>query len=350
MKTPLFESHQKRNAKWISFAGWEMPFSYQGVLQEHAAVRKNVGIFDVSHMGRIDIIGKDTIPFLDFLSTNTVQSKPFGKALYTVFCDENGGAIDDLLVYPISLESAFIVVNAANREIDLTHLQRVGLRFNVTIIPRHDDGILSIQGPKSQLMIKRLFPELPQLARMEIKVSPTFTITRTGYTGEEGYEIFVGREAVISLWERSLLLGESLGISPCGLGARDVLRLEMGYALYGHELSPIITPIESVAGWSVKLKEHDFLGKQALISLSSGAHRYPVALRGEEGVIAREGAMIYAEEERIGAVTSGAFSPVLQKPIALGLIQQPLPLDRTVFIEVRQKMRPFRIVRLPFIP
>lgn len=345
MKTALYENHQREGAKFFTFAGFEMPLQYKGVLQEYNAVRHHVGLFDVSHMGRIDISGKDTLKFLDFLSTNTILNKPVDHAVYTVLCNEEGFSLDDVLIYLLNETSAFIVANASNREKDLEHIRNVALGYEVEVKDRFNDtGILALQGPKSGEILHSLFPKVPPLNPLQVYPQKNLILSRTGYTGEEGYEFFGSHEEIKDLWEKFL----NLGAQPCGLAVRDVLRLEMGYALYGHELSEKISPLESVASWTVKLNEHDFLGKKGL---SSFEHKqFPVGLIGKEGAIAREGAPIYLSQKEIGKVTSGTFSPTLQKPIALGLIDQKLPLHSEVFVEIRKSLHPFEVVKWPFLP
>lgn len=353
MQTALFKSHQTLSAKFTDFAGWEMPLQYEGILQEHKAVREDVGLFDVSHMGLIEINGPDTLTYLDFLSTNTILNKPFGSIVYTVFCDENGGSIDDLLIYIESNEKGYVVVNASNRAKDLQHMQAIAPRYQVEITDRYSDyGILSLQGPKSADLLKSLYPELPALPPMHFTQLPKERglLSRSGYTGETGFEFYVPLENIQSLWEKLLDQGRSFGIKPCGLAVRDLLRLEMGYALYGHELTPAIAPTESVAAWTVKKDGRNFLGKIALDKLErKGTKRSAVALKGIERAPAREGYPVYMDDALIGHITSGTFSPGLQKPIALALIERKLTKGVQVQVKVRDTMFPFQVVKLPFI-
>jgi aminomethyltransferase len=331
MKTPLFDEHVRLGAKIVPFAGWDMPLQYRGIAQEVEAVRKRAGLFDVSHMGRISLHGQDALPFLDFLSANRILGKALSKAVYTVFCDETGGCIDDLLVYIIDPSHAFIVGNAANRQTDLAHLQKYARGYRVEIQDHFEtDGILSLQGPLSA----QIFPEAASLRRMHFMQKGALIISRTGYTGEDGFEFYGPNEEIKKLWS-------ALPAEPCGLGARDVLRLEMGYALYGHELSTSINPLESVAAWSVKM-DHYFLGKEALEK-----KKEPIALIGASKIPAREGYPIYYQNNQIGQITSGTFSPTLQKAIALGLVKNG-PYD-SVDVLIRGSLYPFSVASLPFI-
>jgi aminomethyltransferase len=343
-KTTLHENHRNLKAKFVSFAGWEMPLYYKGIHQEVAAVRKSLGLFDVSHMGRIAITGPDTLSFLEHLSTNTVIDKPFGRAFYTVFCNEKGHAIDDLLVYLIDAKNAFIVINASNRAKDLAHINQQSRHYDVMIQDHfEDEGIISLQGP----LVNEVLRDLPSLAPFQFTTHEGGVIvSRTGYTGEDGYEFYGPNLFIKSLWNQLLEKGAQFGIEPCGLGARDILRLEMGYALYGHELSESINPLESVAKWTVHLDAHDFLGKEEMLHEHL---RFPVALIGLEKIPAREGYSIFYQGKEIGVITSGAFSPTLNKPIALGLVTEKLPLYMVVDVQIRSVNHPFEVVQLPFV-
>lgn len=358
MKTALFDLHQKNGAKFISFSGWEMPLAYRGIVPECFAVRSAAGLFDVSHMGKIDISGKDAIPFLDVLSSNAIIGKPFGKAIYTVFCNSSGGAIDDALIYPLSTYKAFAVVNAANRMSVLNHFEEVGRNYEVDIKNCYSGtGIIALQGPKSTAILELARPHFPEIAFPEIAPKEVvelprgeWAFSRTGYTGEDGYE-FYGKDAAIRLlFEVLLEVGKPLGLLPCGLGARDVLRLEKGYALYGHELSPSITPLESVASSFVKLNGRHFLGKEALEKVAESKNRrYAVGLIGLGKIPAREHYPIYLGKEIIGVITSGTFSPHLNRPIALGLIDRKMERGEEVLVEVRGERYPFQVGALPFL-
>lgn len=332
MRTALYEHHLKLNAKMVPFASWDMPLYYEGIFQEVEAVRNHVGLFDVSHMGRISVTGPHTLSFLDYLSTNTVFDKPFGKAFYTIFCNEEGFCVDDLLIYLIDSQHAFLIVNAANRQKDLLHLMKYEEKYDVEIEPHYEEGILSLQGPESRSMMN----DFPPLSPFEFIRDNNLIISRTGYTGEEGYEFYGPSASIVSLWEKFLQKAK-----PCGLGARDVLRLEKGYALYGHELSVSIYPTESVAKWVVR--PHDFLGKRALDEVKQ--LRFPVALVGVEKIPAREGYPIFYKQQKIGQITSGTFSPTFDQPIALGLVDRKLDENIPVEVLIRSVYHPFKTRR-----
>jgi len=355
MKTALLEEHRSLGGKIVDFYGWEMPLQYKGVIQEHQAVRTNVGIFDVSHMGRITIEGLGAEALLEYLSTNNISGKEDGTATYTVWCSESGRAIDDLIVYRESATKFFIVVNASNRDKDLIHLLHYSNARDVIINEHYrEDGILALQGPKALPLIARLFPETAGLQPMRFLSLPyadrQIIISRTGYTGENGVELYVPNELIVKLWKAILEEGKPFGIEAVGLGARDTLRLEMGYALYGHELSDDIMPIESVSAWTVKW-DKDFLGKQALQAIRQSRqykHEYGIIMEGKG--IAREGYPVFQNEEQIGVVTSGTLSPTLHRAIAIVLVDKKLKESDSVEVKIRQNLCKAKITDLPFIP
>lgn len=354
MKTALYEAHLALGAKIVDFGGWEMPIYYKGVLQEHFAVRNKVGIFDVSHMGRILIEGEEAEKFLDYLSTNHIIGKRNGTAIYTVWCNAAGTCVDDLIVYKEKSDKFFVVVNASNRQKDLNHLLEQAEGWKVNISDRYrEDGILAIQGPHANALISELFPQAADLEHMHLATIPfqktTLCISRTGYTGEDGFEIYAPNSMICNLWARLLTEGEKYGVEPVGLGARDTLRLEMGYALYGHEISEEIAPTESVSAWTVKWEKPDFLGKHALEALKSYSR-----LRTEYGIvlidkgIAREGYEVFQDGVLIGKVTSGTFSPSLSQSVAIVLVERNLQYGDSVEVKVRQHYCKAAVGKLPF--
>lgn len=354
MQTSLLEAHRALGGKIVDFYGWQMPVQYKGVIQEHLAVRSGIGIFDVSHMGRIIIEGLGAEALLDYLSTNNITDKQDGSATYTVWCNESGTVVDDLIVYKESDTRFFVVVNAANREKDLAHLLHYSTARDVIIHDHyHEDGILAIQGPKTIELISSLFPEAADLEPMHFVSVPyegqEIIISRTGYTGETGVEVYAPDALIAKLWDLFLKKGQPYGIEPIGLAARDTLRLEMGYALYGHELSDQIMPIESVSAWTVKWDKPDFLGKKALEAIRKSnqyRHEYGVVLS-DKG-IAREGYLVFQKGIKIGVVTSGTFSPSLKKGIAIVLVEKKLDEGDSVDIQIRQNFCSGHVIRLPF--
>ena len=354
MQTALLEAHRSLGAKIVDFCGWQMPLQYKGIIEEHQTVRSNVGIFDVSHMGRILIEGLGAEALLDYLSTNYIIGKKDGTATYTVWCSPSGMVVDDLIVYRESQTKFFVVVNAGNREKDLIHLLHYSNARDVIIYDRyHEDGILAVQGPKAQELISNLFPQAHDLKPMHFislqYEEESIIISHTGYTGESGVEIYAPNAIILKLWNRLLEKGRPFGIEPIGLAARDTLRLEMGYALYGHELSDTIMPIESVSEWTVKLDKPDFLGKQALIaSLNAQEIRHEYGLILKDKGIAREGYPVFLNGQQIGIVTSGTYSPTLNQAIAIVIVDKKLHQGDLVEVKIRQNFCSAQVVSLPF--
>lgn len=336
----------------VEFAGWDMPIQYAGVIQEHLAVRSGVGVFDVSHMGRIEVEGLGAEALMDYLSTNAIIGKQEGSATYTVWCYEAGGCVDDLLVYKWNQTKFFVVVNAGNRQKDLDHLLANSRGRDVTITDHYqDEGILAVQGPKAMDLITELFPEAAKLKPMHfIETSyngQAIIISATGYTGAGGVEIYAPNTLIKILWDLLFEAGAKYGIVPVGLGARDTLRLEKGYALYGHELSDTISANESVSAWTIKSCGRDFLGKTYL-ETSPKRHQYGVIL--QDRGIAREGYMVYQGGQEIGIVTSGTQSPSLNQAIAIVLVDKNLKDGDSVEIQIRQNRCAAKVVKLPFLP
>lgn len=350
MKTELYESHVALGGKMVDFAGWEMPIQYEGIIAEHQAVRESVGIFDVSHMGRVLIQGRDAERLLDFLSVSEISKKPDLTATYTVWCNENGGCVDDLIVYKFSSRDYFVVVNASNREKDLAHILKNTHGFEVQITDRYQqEGILAIQGPRAKEVVGSLFPKAVLIKPMHLLplkyLGDEVIVASTGYTGSGGYEIFSSHATIHKLWDIFI----ERGVKPIGLGARDTLRLEMGYALYGHEISETICPNESVSAWTIKGDKKDFLGKKALEKIEKNKDKrseFGIILQGPG--IAREGYEVFFDGKKIGSVTSGTFSPSLNQSIALILVNEPLYEGDLVDVQIRKNQVKGKVVKLPF--
>lgn len=355
MRTALYHRHAALGAKLVPFAGWEMPLQYQGILVEHQVVRQAVGLFDVSHMGRIMIQGPDAEKLLDFVSTNQIVGKAPGSATYTVWCHAHGGSVDDVIVYKRDDTHFFVVANASNRDKDALHLgtQAELQNFDVEIREMFSHaGILALQGPAAMPLLSSLIPEVQSLNPMQFLSfdDETFFISRTGYTGSGGFELFGSSEKISAWWDLLMDKGQAYGIQPIGLGARDTLRLEVGYALYGHELSDSISPNESVSAWTIKWKKSHFLGKEVLEDIeNSSIKRRPYGVRMLDKGIPRQGYAILKEEKVIGEVTSGNFSPTLGEGIALILVQAPLQVGDCVDIQIRQNLCRAQVVELPFV-
>lgn len=328
LKTSLYDEHLLQNAKMVEFFGWSMPIQYKGILQEHSMVRSSAGLFDVSHMGEIMVQGKDAEDFLMSLLTNNIKSLIPGQTLYTFMCYDDGGVVDDLIVYKYSDEKYLLVVNAANTEKDFSWI-REHLNGEVTAENVSDNyAQLAIQGPKAVEILSKLTDADIQAMGYFSFEDPVMVdgvpclVSRTGYTGEDGFEIYMSPEFAPKIWNSILDAGKD-EICPVGLGARDTLRFEAKLPLYGQEFSETISPIEAGFGFFVKIDDRDFIGKNALaIQKSDGTKRKLVEFEMVDKGIARSHYEIESKDGKIiGYVTSGGFAPTLNKNIGLGLIQ-----------------------------
>jgi len=361
-KTQLYEIH-KKTAKMTEFAGFEMPLWYKGITEEHLAVRNNVGIFDVSHMGRVIITGKDAASFLNYVITNDVTALKPNSALYSVMCNENGGIIDDFVVSCLEEEKFLLVPNATNREKDFNWLVKKAEGFNVKIEDVSDKAAMfAVQGPNAEKTLQKICTtDLSKIERFKCTPAKLADIdvflSRTGYTGEDGFEVYVWNapldkpDNAIHVWNAILEAGRPYGIEPCGLGARDTLRLEAGLCLYGNDIDENTTPLEARLGFVVKFQKDNFIGKNALLKQKEeGVKRRRVGLQMVGQGIPRQGYKIYSEKgENIGQVTSGTFSPLLKCGIAMAYIQtQQAQEGNIVNIEIRGKMAKAKIVPFPF--
>lgn len=358
--TPLTPWHVQQRARMVEFAGYSMPVQYEGVMAEHRAVRNACGIFDVSHMAELSVRGDSARQAVDRLVTNDVSRLAPGRVLYTALCRESGTVLDDLLVYCLEETRFLVVANASNhvkvRDWMVQHLPESAQLTDET----ERTALFALQGPRSRAVLKaweRAAPARETILGLEYyQAAPldfggvTCLVSRTGYTGEWGYEIYVPVEHALEWWEEILATGEAEGLTAVGLGARDTLRLEAGYSLYGHELDEDTTPFEAGIGWVVKLKGEDFIGKDALVQQkATGIPRRTVGLQLEDRAIGRQGAPVHAGGEVVGEVTSGTFSPTLERSIALARIRQDAA-DETLAVEIRGRLHASRRVALPFVP
>lgn len=356
--TKLNSIHKQLNAKLVEFAGFEMPVYYTSIVEEHMAVRNSVGMFDVSHMGEIIIKGSDALKFVQNITTNDASKLKPGKAQYSAMCYENGGIIDDLLVY--KLEDGFmLVVNASNKDKDFDWMKKNIDNLQVELIDKSDDiTLIAVQGPKSAETLKSLVDfdilELKYYSFREGKILDTDAIiSRTGYTGELGFEIYFegDEETAVKIWNAILESGKEFGIKCCGLGARDSLRLEMGYCLYGNDIDENTNPLEAGLGWITKFDKEFFIGKDALLKIKEeGLKRQLKGFELLDKGIPRHGNEIYYEDKKIGFVTSGTQSPVLNKPIGLGYFEVNTINDYDIFeIDNRGKRLKAKLTKVPFI-
>ena len=349
LRTNLYDEHVKLGGKIVPFAGWEMPVQYTSVKNEALAVRNSVGVFDVSHMGEFFIEGKDAEAFADYLVTNDILNAPTGKAVYSPLCRENGTVVDDLIVYKIAPGRVMICVNASNieKDFDWMKTKKTGFDCSFTNLS-HVFSLLALQGPKAFETLKSFVNELPDLeyySVFETSIgSHPVILARTGYTGEDGFEIFGHHQTIKDLWKNLM----AVGVTPCGLAARDVLRLEVCYPLYGHELNDEVNPYDAGLAWTVKLQKTKFIGKD---TLESKPAKYKLVKLILEKGIPREGyAVLNAKNEVIGQVTSGTMSVVVNKGICLARIQiDKAPTDEVFSIDIRNKAYPAQLVKKPFV-
>lgn len=346
----------------VPFAGFEMPVQYRsGVLAEHAAVREKVGLFDITHMGEILVTGTGAEACLDGLATNKVAGLAAGKVVYTAMCREDGGVLDDMLIYRLATDRWLVVCNAINRAKMMDWMRKQLVDSDVTLADVSDEtALIAVQGPAALTLLQRAgvlerhaeaIAELKFYSNLALAGSGgEWIISRTGYTGERGYEIYAPNATALPLWEELLARGEDLEVTPVGLAARDTLRFEMGYCLYGHELSEEISPLEAGIGWAVKFKKDSYIGKDALqLQKEAGVPRRLIGLRVEGRAIARQGAEVLAAAGPIGQVTSGSYGPTLKQSLALALVTTPLPSE-DLTVAIRDRSFPCRQVPLPFLP
>jgi aminomethyltransferase len=355
-ETPLASAHKALGARMVDFAGWNMPVQYKSIISEHMAVRTKAGLFDVSHMGEFIIKGAGAFDFVQYMIANDLQKLPKpNMALYTQFVMPHGGTVDDLIVY--RRENDFLlVVNASNIDKDWQWLEKHARKFDVNMENISDaTALLALQGPNAALILSKF-------AKEQVSALPSFCygtgiasgveigFGRTGYTGEDGFEIFCAAEKSPILWDTLLEAGKEFGIEPCGLGARDTLRLEAGLPLYGHELDEETSPLESGLGWSVKLDKQDFLGKDALVNQKqNGLSKQCVCLVSEGKQLPRQGYEVYAGDKKIGIVSSGSQGIFVGKPIAFAFVPpQFATIGQALTIEIRGNKIPASVVRRPF--
>lgn len=350
-KTPLYETHVSLGAKIVDFGGWDMPLNYGSQIEEHHAVRKSVGMFDVSHMLNVDVIGNQAEPFLRYLLANDVAriAGQTGKAFYSCMLRPDGGVIDDLIVYYFSEHNWRVVVNAGTADKDIAWMQEQAKDFNVTINPRRDLAMVAVQGPQARDLVWQVRPQWQPLTAdlkpfNSVFVADQTLVARTGYTGEDGFEVVIPADLVVDFWNDLL----KAGATPCGLGARDTLRLEAGMNLYGQDMDESINPIESGLAWTVYLKDEDrdFIGRQALADLRPNYELVGLKLL-DRGIMRAHMKVATAKGE--GEITSGTMSPTMTCSIALARLPKGLNVGDEVTVEIRGKDHAAQIVRPPFV-
>jgi aminomethyltransferase len=358
-KTPLYDEHLKVGGDVVDYAGWFLPVQYEGLVPEHEAVRNAVGLFDVSHMGEITVKGKDALAFVNYLMTNDIASIVDNQIIYTFMCNDSCGVVDDLLVYRYAQDFMYLVVNAGNIDKDYKWILDHKGDFEVELENISDEvGEVAIQGPLAQKTLQKLTDlDLSSIKFFHLNRNVDIAgvncmVSRTGYTGEDGFEVYCDNEGIVKVWQEILKAGEEHGIKPTGLGCRDTLRFEASLPLYGHEMDDIITPLEAGFKYFVKLdKESDFMGKEALNKQwSEGLTRKLAGIELVDKGIAREGYEVYKDGEKIGHITTGYKSPTLGKVIGNALIKTEFTqLGTEVDVKIRNKFAKAKVISKKFL-
>lgn len=356
-KTPLYEAHVRLGARMVDFAGWEMPIQYEGIIAEHEAVRTRAGVFDVSHMGEVEFTGPGASAYLQYLVTNDVSSMIDNQMLYTFMCYPDGGVVDDIIVYRFSEDKYMAVINAANIDKDISWMRENAGSFCVEIKDLSGDlSLIALQGPGAEEILSGLVEvDLKDIGFFKFAAdvkcaSKTCMISRSGYTGEDGFEICLKNEDALFVWDKLLEAGAEKGLKPCGLGARDTLRFEANLPLYGNELSDSITPLEAGYGMFVKLDKGDFIGRDALKrQKEEGPARRVVGFEMLESGIPRHGYDVLGGDKVVGFVTTGYNSPTLKKNIGLALVDAGhSAIGSEIYIQIRKKALKAKVIKRNF--
>lgn len=356
-KTFLHDKQIKLGAKMVDFAGWDMPVQYSGIIDEHNTVRNTVGLFDVSHMGEVFVTGEDSVPFLSKIVPQDVSKLREGKALYCQLTNKQGGIIDDLIIYKIEDGKYLLIVNASRIDEDLNWMVRNKLGFDVNIENQsHNYSLLAIQGPLAASLIEKMgVPKLQQPDFFSIKRviinNINLFVARTGYTGEDGFEVLIKNEFSELLWDFIIEKGREFGLKPIGLGARDTLRLEAGLLLYGNDMNESVTPIEAKLSWCIpKSKMADYNGKAVIEDqIENGVEQKFIGFKMTDRAIPRHEYEIYVDGEKSGIVTSGGYSPTLEENIGLGYVKADVKIGSDIQIMVRNKLYNAKVVSRPFV-
>ncbi|TET23595.1 MAG: glycine cleavage system aminomethyltransferase GcvT [Candidatus Stahlbacteria bacterium] len=354
-KTPFYDKILEAGGRMVSFAGYQMPVQFEGLIAEHTRVRSSVGVFDVSHMGRVEVKGSQALDFLNYLVTNDVSSLDMYQALYTAMCYPSGGIVDDLLIYRLP-DHYFVVVNAANNEKDQAWMREQAKGFEVEIVDRTDAiAQLAVQGPKTPEVLAKLtsanLSDVGFYRGLETELAGVkMFVSRTGYTGEDGFELYFPAQHANLIWDKLFEAGAEEGIAPIGLGARDTLRLEMKYALYGNDIDKQTNPIEAGLSWVVKFEKEDFIARDVLLKVKEEKpSRRLVCLEVQGSGIPRPHDVIVSDGTEVGQVTSGTFSPSLRKGIALGYVKSEHTKSGTeLLIRTRRGEVAAVVVKPPF--
>lgn len=356
-ETFLHDKHVQLGAKMVDFAGWHMPVQYSSIIEEHKTVRENVGLFDVSHMGEVFVYGDDALEFLNKIVPQDISKLDYEKAVYCQLPKQNGGLIDDLIIYKIGILSYLVICNASRIDEDVNWMSLNSEGFDVKIDNQsHNYSLLAVQGPKADALLRKMGLKTQQnsFTIKSAKIAGVkVLVSRTGYTGEDGYEILTDNSNAKFLWDEILKQGEEFGIKPIGLGARDTLRLEAGLHLYGNDLDETTTPIEAGLSWSVpKDKIEDYNGKDVIINqVKNGVDKKLIGLKMLDKSIARHEYEVYFNGEKVGHITSGAPSPILGANIALAYVKniKDICTGSTVQVMIREKLHDAEVVKRPFV-
>ena len=357
-KTSLYDCHVRQGGKFVDFTGFSLPVSFEGLIKEHLAVRDSVGVFDVSHMGEIRVIGDRALEFIQKTTTNNVATLKDGQVQYSTMCYPDGGIVDDILIHRFDEKHFFLCVNASNVKKDFEWLLENNSEKIRIINESESFAQIAVQGPHAEELMQKLTNiELKSMSRYwfsqgEICGKQDLIIARTGYTGEDGFEIYSDPSHACEIWEAIFEAGAKLAVKPCGLGARDTLRLEVRYMLYGNDIDATTTPLEAGLGWIVSNKKNDFIGRSAMLQRAGGLEkRKLVGIGMVESGIPRKGYEVFdAYSNRIGLITSGTYSPSLKKPIALAYVPVSIGSpDTPLFVRIRGKLLRAKVVKTPFL-
>ena len=355
-RTPLYDAHLKAGARMVPFGGWEMPVQYVGIIEEHRTVRAAVGLFDVSHMGEFEVDGPHARDVLQALTTNDVDALDIGQVQYSLLCYPDGGVVDDLTVYRLGGDRYMLTVNAGNIDKDWQWVTEHGARARWRNVSA-ETALIAVQGPRAESLVGRLAERdvtaigYYRFAHGTVGGVHTL-ISRTGYTGEDGFELYVAAADASRLWAALLDAGRADGVAPIGLGARDTLRLEMRYALYGNDIDATTNPLEAGLGWIVKPAKGPFTGREAIEKVrATGPARRLVGLEMAERAVARHGYPVVKDGAATGTVTSGSYGPSVDRYIALAYVATPhAAVGTELAVEIRGEAKPAHVVKTPFHP
>jgi aminomethyltransferase len=358
-RTPLYDIHVKAGARMVPFGGWHMPVQYTSIIEEHRRVRAAVGLFDVSHMGEFEVAGPDAVAALQRLTTNDAAALEVGQVQYSLLCYPDGGIVDDLTLYRLAPDRYMMTVNASNIDKDWAWVTGESRAF-ARARWRNDSaatGLIAVQGPRAEALVGRLADRdvaaigYYRFAQGQVARVPTL-ISRTGYTGEDGFELYAAAAETARLWQALMDAGAGEGVGPTGLGARDTLRLEMRYALYGNDIDQTTNPLEAGLGWVVKPAKGDFIGRDAIERVrAAGPRRRLIGLEMADRAVARHGHAVMKDGRAVGIVTSGSYGPSVDKSIAMAYVETGLAaIGADLGVDIRGQVRPARVVKTPFHP